>query len=105
MTRHSPDFEQLRTALMGGKPARVPLLELAIAKNIKEQFNITIIYVTHDHKEAFAISDKIIVLNNGKIEAQGNPEEIKSSENEYVKYFLEYLHQYKKPNNQSGILF
>ena len=63
---------------------------LSYIKNIKEQFNITIIYVTHDHKEAFAISDKIIVLNNGKIEAQGNPEEIKSSENEYVKYFLEY---------------
>jgi len=38
MTRHNPDFQQLRTALMGGTPDRVPLLELAIAKNIKEQF-------------------------------------------------------------------
>ncbi len=58
---------------------------LSYIKNIKEQFKITIIYVTHDHKEAFAISDKIIVLNNGKIEAQGNIEEIKSFDNEFVK--------------------
>jgi len=63
---------------------------LSYIKNIKEQFNITIIYVTHDHKEAFAISDKIIVLNKGKIEAHGNTEEIKSSKNEYVRYFLDY---------------
>jgi len=63
---------------------------LSYIKNIKEQFKITILYVTHDHKEAFAISDKIIVLNKGKIEAQGNVEEIKSSDNEFVKYFLEY---------------
>ena len=58
---------------------------LSYIKNIKEQFKITIIYVTHDHKEAFAISDKIIVLNNGKIETQGNIEEIKSFDNEFVK--------------------
>ncbi len=29
--------------------------------------NLTIIYVTHDHREAFAIADKIIILNEGKI--------------------------------------
>jgi len=63
---------------------------LSYIKNIKEQFKITIIYVTHDHKEAFAISDKIIVLNDGKIEAQGDTEKIRSSNNEFVRYFLEY---------------
>jgi len=57
---------------------------------LKEKFNITIVYVTHDHREAFAISDKIVVLNEGKIEDAGTPEEIKNSDNKYVKYFLEY---------------
>ena len=59
-------------------------------KNLKQNFNITLVYVTHDHKEAFAIADKIVVLNEGKIEDTGTMEQIKKSENEFVKYFLEY---------------
>ncbi len=63
---------------------------LTLIKNLTEQFKISIIYVTHDHKEAFAIADKIIVLSNGVIEDTGSVEEIKNSKNEYVKYFLDY---------------
>ena len=59
-------------------------------KKLKQNFELGIIYVTHDHKEAFAIADQIIVLNEGKIEANGTVEEIKKSENKFVKYFLEY---------------
>jgi len=59
-------------------------------KQLKQKFKITIIYVTHDHKEAFSISDRIVVLNNGKIEAEGTVDDIKNSNNDYVKYFLEY---------------
>ena len=59
-------------------------------KNLKQNFDLTIIYVTHDHKEAFAIADKIVVLDKGKIEATGTVEKIKESENKFVKYFLEY---------------
>ena len=59
-------------------------------KNLKQNFELTIVYVTHDHKEAFAIADEIIVLNEGKIEESGSIEEIKTSNNEFVKYFLEY---------------
>ncbi len=58
--------------------------------DIKNKFNLTIIYVTHDHKEAFALADYLCLINNGKIEDAGTVEEIKQSENEYVKYFLEY---------------
>ena len=59
-------------------------------KRLKQEFNLTIIYVTHDHKEAFAISDKVVVLQNGKIEETGKVEQIKQSNNEFVNYFLEY---------------
>lgn len=59
-------------------------------RNLKQKFNLTIIYVTHDHNEAFAISDKIVVIDNGKIEETGTVEEIKKSDNQFVKYFLEY---------------
>ena len=59
-------------------------------KRLKSEFNLTIVYVTHDHRETFAIADDIVVINNGRIEDKGNAEQIKNSENEYVKYFLEY---------------
>ena len=59
-------------------------------QNIKQEFNISIVYVTHDHKEAFIIADRIIVLNDGKAEDSGTVEQIKRSENKYVKWFLEY---------------
>jgi ABC-type Fe3+/spermidine/putrescine transport system ATPase subunit len=59
-------------------------------KKLKAEFNLTIIYVTHDHKEAFAIADKIVVLNDGVVEDAGSVEEIKKSDNKFVKYFLEY---------------
>ena len=59
-------------------------------KSINQNFNLTIVYVTHDHKEAFAIADKVVVLNEGKIEEAGTVEQIKESKNKFVKYFLEY---------------
>ena len=59
-------------------------------KLIKQKYKITIIYVTHDHREAFEIADEIVVLNNGKIEYSGSIEQIKKSDNKFVQYFLEY---------------
>ncbi len=59
-------------------------------KDLKTSFNVTIIYVTHDHREAFAIANNVVVLNNGKIEDSGNVDHIKNSKNNYLKNFLEY---------------
>jgi len=63
---------------------------LAYIKNLKQTFDISLIYVTHDHREAFAIADRVVVLNEGRIEEIGSMDEIKKSENKFVKYFLEY---------------
>jgi thiamine transport system ATP-binding protein len=43
---------------------------------IIKQVGLTAIYVTHDQQEAFAISDRIAVMNAGSIEQVGTPEEI-----------------------------
>ncbi len=59
-------------------------------KNLKKNFNLTLIYVTHDHQEAFAIADHLVVLNNGIVEDSGSVEHIKKSENSFVNFFLEY---------------
>lgn len=43
---------------------------------IQRRTGITVIYVTHDQAEALQMSDKIVIMNKGKIEQIGTPEEI-----------------------------
>ena len=45
-------------------------------KNIQNELGIAFIFVTHDQEEALTMSDKIIVMNNGKIIQKGTPTEI-----------------------------
>jgi putative spermidine/putrescine transport system ATP-binding protein len=43
---------------------------------IQRQLGITTIYVTHDQEEALSISDRIVVMNKGRMEQVGTPLEI-----------------------------
>jgi len=45
--------------------------------------------VTHDMVSAFAVSNRIALLYNKKIEFVGETEEVKQSKNEIVKNFIE----------------
>lgn len=45
-------------------------------RKIQQKVGITAIYVTHDQSEAMSISDKIIIMSNGKVEQIGSPREI-----------------------------
>jgi len=45
-------------------------------KDIQKKLQITTIYVTHDQSEALTMSDRIVVMNNGRIEQIGSPEEL-----------------------------
>jgi len=45
-------------------------------KRIQGELGITFLYVTHDQEEALAMSDRIAVFNDGRIEQIGTPEEI-----------------------------
>ena len=45
-------------------------------KHIQRDLGITVIYVTHDQGEALTMSDRIAVMNNGKIVQLGTPEEL-----------------------------
>jgi iron(III) transport system ATP-binding protein len=44
--------------------------------DIQREVGITTVYVTHDQEEAMAVSDRIAVLNQGRIEQVGRPSEI-----------------------------
>ncbi|MEI6778471.1 MAG: ABC transporter ATP-binding protein [Chloroflexales bacterium] len=43
---------------------------------IQRQLGITTIYVTHDQEEALALSDRVVVMNNGRVEQIGAPSAI-----------------------------
>ncbi len=45
---------------------------------LQHQLGITMIYVTHDQIEALSLSSRIIIMNKGKIEQMGSPEEVYS---------------------------
>ena len=45
-------------------------------KNIQKQLGITFIFVTHDQEEALSMSDKVVVMNEGKIQHIGTPKDV-----------------------------
>ena len=56
---------------------------------LKNELGITFIYVTHDQEEAFAMSDRVVVMNQGRIEQIGTPQEIyEEPSNLYVARFV-----------------
>jgi ABC-type sugar transport system ATPase subunit len=63
---------------------------LDLIRQLHKQFNLTIIYVTHDHREAFSIADRIAIMSPGKIEDYGTKQHILTSQNQYVRSFLDY---------------
>lgn len=58
-------------------------------KKIQADFGTTMIYITHDQEEAFALSDRIMVMKEANIVQIGTPEEIlKNPADEYVQDFV-----------------
>ncbi len=58
-------------------------------KRIQQQLGITFIYVTHDQEEALAMSDTIVVMDQGRIQQIGTPEDIYNEpKNAFVADFI-----------------
>ena len=58
-------------------------------KRIQKEYGTTMIYITHDQEEAFAMSDRILVMRNARIAQLDTPENIvKSPADEYVVSFV-----------------
>ncbi|UCF93698.1 MAG: ABC transporter ATP-binding protein [Desulfobacterales bacterium] len=56
--------------------ARLKFSTQTLLKEFASKYRSTIIYVTHDYREALGLSDRIAVLRRGSIEQEGTPEEI-----------------------------
>ena len=56
------------------KPLRIEMQKFL--KEVRKEFNIPLLLVTHDLSEALSLADKIIVYSQGKIAQIGPPEDI-----------------------------
>lgn len=58
-------------------------------KAIQKKFKATMLFITHDQEEAFFLSDRIMIMNEGNVEQIDTPLEIyKNPQNQYVKEFV-----------------
>ena len=58
-------------------------------KRLQREMNITFVYVTHDQEEALTMSDTVVVMNGGKVQQIGTPEDIYNEpKNAFVADFI-----------------
>jgi sulfate/thiosulfate transport system ATP-binding protein len=58
-------------------------------RRLHEEIHVTTIFVTHDQEEAMEVAEQIVVMNKGKIEQAGSPQELyESPRNEFVMSFI-----------------
>ena len=73
-------------------------------KTIAKEYHLTTIIVTHDPEEALTLSDRVLIINEGKISQYGKPEEIiNSPDNNFVRKFI--LNQLEIKRNNIYTLF
>ena len=59
-----------------------------LIRQLNDTLGLTSVIVSHDLDETFHIADQVIVLANGKIAAQGTPDEVRHSNDPLVKQFV-----------------
>ncbi len=63
-------------------------------KRLQRKLGITFVYVTHDQEEALSMSDRVVVMNKGKVQQLGSPREIyEQPANLFVAKFIGEINQ------------
>jgi sulfate transport system ATP-binding protein len=58
-------------------------------RRLHDEVNVTTVFVTHDQEEALEVSDEIVVINHGRIEQVGTPDDLYDKPaNDFVMSFL-----------------
>ena len=72
-------------------------------RRLHDDIHITSIFVTHDQEEAMEVSDRVVVMNNGKIEQVGSPEQVyHQPSNGFVYDFLGNYNEFAGWRDEEG---
>jgi phospholipid/cholesterol/gamma-HCH transport system ATP-binding protein len=83
----NPDVILYDEPTTGLDPLRSNVIDELILK-LKASLGLTSVVVTHDMKSVYKIADRVIMLDEGKIIADGTTEDIKNSDNPIVQRFI-----------------
>ena len=45
-------------------------------RRLHDEMHVTSVFVTHDQEEALEVADRVVVMNHGKIEQVGTPDDV-----------------------------
>lgn len=60
-----------------------------LIRELNDALNAASVLVTHDVQESFAIADYVYMISNGRVAAEGTPEDLKRSDDPFVRQFLD----------------
>ena len=64
-------------------------------RRLHDELHVTSVFVTHDQEEALEVADQIVVMNHGRIEQAGTPDEVfHHPSSEFVLHFLGEVNQF-----------
>ena len=82
-------MRKLKTKETEGGLAKVRKELRSWIRRLHEEIHVTSVFVTHDQDEALEVADRIVILNKGKIEQSGTPDEVyHHPASEFVMHFL-----------------
>jgi phospholipid/cholesterol/gamma-HCH transport system ATP-binding protein len=68
-------------------PIRADVINELVLK-LQKELNVTSVLVTHDMKSAYKVADRIVMLDNGKIIADGDADHIRNHPHPVVQQFI-----------------
>ena len=72
-------------------------------RKLHDEIHVTSVFVTHDQEEAMEVSDRVVVMSNGKIEQVGTPEDVYlHPQNSFVYDFLGNYNQFDGVKDANG---
>jgi sulfate transport system ATP-binding protein len=87
----------------GALDARVRIELRRWLRRLHDEIGLTSVFVTHDQEEALELADRVVVMNEGKIEQSGSPDELfHKPATEFVMSFLGNVNRFDGKRDELG---